>query len=136
MNHIAPYPKSGSSRFDVLVDGRRLVEHFVGGRGSHPSLNFVLGYGSQALSQLLGQTPSTLESGRVPVLVCEECGDLACGALAVRIERRANSVVWTDWAYENGYEPAKSPDWANYPGSLEFEASNYDSVLSNAQPRA
>ena len=132
MNRIAPSPKSETSKFDVLVDGRRLVENFAGRRGAHPSLNFVLACVPQALSQLLDQSPSTLESGRVPVLVCEECGDVACGALAVRIERREGSIVWADWAHENGYEPAKTLEWPTHPDRLEFELSNYESVLSSA----
>jgi hypothetical protein len=130
MNRIATSPESVDSRSDVLIDGRRLVEHIVGRRGAHPSLQFALGHSPQVLDQLLGQSPSALESGRIPVLVCEECGDVACGALAVRIERRATSIVWTDWAQENGYEPARALDWPTYPDRLEFELSDYENVLS------
>ena len=136
MNHIAPVPKSQTSRFDVLVDGRRLVEHFVGRRGAHPSLIFALGYSSQVLSQLLGKSPSALESGRVPILVCEECGDIACGALAARILRKEGSIVWSDWAQENGYEPARAVDWPIHPNDFEFELSDYESVLFSASRSA
>lgn len=140
MNRIAPTEKSETSVFDVLIDGRRLAEHFIGRRGARPSMNFVLGGPpgavQEALGQLLGQHPSELESGRVPVLVCEECGDIGCGALAVRIERRDGSVVWSDWAYENGYEPPRALDWPEYPEVFEFELQDYESVLSSALLRA
>lgn len=73
----------------------------------------------------LGEQPPDLASGRVPVLVCAECGDLACGAVAVRIECGPSSVVWSDFAYENTYE---DPDPFEL-GPFEFDRVSYESTI-------
>jgi hypothetical protein len=129
MNHIALIERNGNLRFDVVIDGRQLQEHFVGRQGAHPSQVFALGWkGAQIASQqddldrFLVRRDSTLLSGRVPVLVCEECGDIGCGAIAARIERSGSVVKWSDWAFENGYEPARPLDWSTYPETLQFDA--------------
>lgn len=143
MNEIAIVAQTSNPRFDIVVDGRRLAEHFVGRRGAHPRNVVPIGWlaadpnvEQQTLEQLLGLTPSGLVSGRVALLVCEECGDVACGALAVRIVRRDSVVRWTDWAYENGYEPASELGWPTYPQSFEFDLKRYEQAFSNVVPSA
>jgi hypothetical protein len=64
--------------------------------------------------------------------VCEECGDVACGALAVRVERRGDVIAWTDWAYENGYEPAAELGWPTYPELFEFDINEYQRAFADA----
>ena len=133
MNHIALIERNGNPRFAAVIDGSPLQEHFVGRRGAHPSQVFALGWqGAQmdaqrdTLDQFLARRASTLISGRVPILVCEECGDVACGAIAVRIERSGPVVKWWDWAFENGSEPARPLDWPPYPETLQFDWSEYE----------
>src|SRR5487761_2745313 len=118
MNHIAPIELNGNPRFAAVIDGSLLQEHFVGRRGAHPSQVFALGWKfaqmdaqRDSLEQFLARRASTLISGRVPILVCEECGDPGCGAIAAWIERSGPVVNWSDWAFENGYEPARPLDW-------------------------
>lgn len=77
------------------------------------------------IAMYLGEQPADLASGRVPVLVCAECGDLACGAIAVRIDDGASSVVWSDFAYENTYE---DPDPFEV-GTFEFDRPTYESTI-------
>ena len=36
MNRVAIIEQAGNPRFDIVVDGRRLAEHFAGRQGSHP----------------------------------------------------------------------------------------------------
>jgi hypothetical protein len=141
MNHISLIARSGNPRFAIAVDGRPLAQHFVGRGGAHPDQVFVLGWSTasreselEAVEQLLGQRASTLSSARVPVLVCEQCGDLGCGALSVRVARHGSVVTWTDWAYENGYEPAKGLDWLVHPEPFEFELTEYQGVLADVVP--
>jgi hypothetical protein len=102
----------------------------IGWRAAGPDVD------RQTLAQLLGLAPSRLASGRVAVLVCEECGDIGCGALAVRIARRDSVVTWTDWAHENGYEPASELSWPTYPQSFEFDLKRYEEAFSNVVPSA
>ena len=138
MNHITLIERSGNPRFDLAVDVRRLPEHFVGRSGAHPDLVFVLGWSAaprqlelETVEQLLGQRASVLPSARVPVLVCEQCGDIGCGALAVRIARDGSVVTWTDWAYENGYEPAEELIWSVHPEQFEFDLSEYKGAIAD-----
>ena len=84
------------------------------------------------MAQFLAEKPSELKSGRVPALECEECGDVACGAFAVRVVRQADSIVWTDWLYENGYESGHPLDWSPRPGDLVFELNAYEAAIRMA----
>lgn len=134
MNRLSIVQRNGRPRFEIQVDGCRLAEHFVGRQGSHPNQVATIGWHDgnaeqRTIDLLLGVGTSVLESGRVPILVCEECGDLACGALAARIERLGDVVRWTDWAYENGYEPAKPLEWPIQPDMLEFDLVEYQRLF-------
>jgi hypothetical protein len=76
--------------------------------------------------------PSKLDSGRVPVLVCEECGDIVCGAITVRILRESDRIIWTDWFYENGYEPGNFIEWPIKPGDFVFNVDAYEVEIQKA----
>ncbi|ULK96597.1 hypothetical protein [Bradyrhizobium sp. I71] len=59
---------------------------------------------------------------RAVLFGCPECADLACGVITVLVSRDENSVQWSDFAYENGFEPEIKRadvgpfvfDWAAY----------------------
>lgn len=124
---------------EIEVDGKRLAHHFAGRLGTHPSQLSPLGWRSataahraEIVALFLAEIPSKLESGRVPVLVCEECGDVGCGAFAVRVVREDDLIKWTDWAYENGYEPARELTWPTRPSNLVFDRNTYESEIRKA----
>jgi hypothetical protein len=77
--------------------------------------------------QLLLKMPSELASGRVPLYVCPRCGDLGCGAIAVRVARDADSYVWTDFAVE---DPASASARTCADGyQFHFEPEAYRSLF-------
>jgi hypothetical protein len=124
---------------EIEVDGKPLAHHFAGRQGAHPSRISPLGWcssspnhRSKVVHQFLAQTKSELVSGRVPVLVCEDCGDIACGAITVRILRESDRIVWTDWFYENGYEPGCSLEWPIKPGDFVFNVDAYEAEIRKA----
>ncbi len=85
--------------FEIEVDGRRLAHHFSGRLGAHPSQLSPLDWSSangtyraKVVAQFLAEAPSDLESGRIPVLVCEDCGDIVCGAFTVRVIREGELI--------------------------------------------
>ncbi|MGB4775497.1 MAG: hypothetical protein WBP45_10015 [Daejeonella sp.] len=45
-----------------------------------------------------------LKTKRVSLYVCPECGDIGCGAITASIKGVANSIIWEDFGYENGFE--------------------------------
>jgi hypothetical protein len=121
---------------EIEVDGKLLAHHFVGRLGAHPSQLSPIGWRRElagekdpSVRQLLGLEPSKLESGRIPVLVCEECGDVCCGAFAVRVSFESDRVRWTDWAHENCYEPAQSVEWPTKPDEFVFDRRVYENEL-------
>ena len=141
MNSIILVERNGNPRFDVVIDRRLLQEHFVGRRGAHPSQVSALGWKNaqidaqqESLDWFLARRASTLLSGRVPVLVCEECGDVACGAIAARIERSGSFVTWSDWAFVNGYDPGRPLDWPTYPKTFQFDLIEYEGALAKVGP--
>ena len=138
MNVIATVPATrGQHAFlDIHVDGKPLAQHFTGRRGAHPSDVSPLGWSSasaatraEIVAQLLGERRSELESGRVPVLVCENCGDVGCGAIVVRILRDAGHIMWTDWFYETGYMPGRPLEWQTQPGDFVFDLRSYEAAI-------
>jgi hypothetical protein len=136
---LVPATLARFSYWEIEVDGVPLPQHFTGGRGAHAAQISPLGWTSSsaqsrvaAVEALLSGHSSSLESGRVPVLVCAECGDVGCGAVAVRIAPVGDRVRWTDWAYENGYEPAASLEWRLRPGDFVFDRRAYENAIKAA----
>jgi hypothetical protein len=133
---VVPASRGELSYFEIEVDGKPLAHHFAGRLRAHPSQISILGgtaeYRAEVVAHYLVEKPSELESGRVPVLVCEMCGDVGCGAFAVHVNLEGGFVRWTDWAYENGYEPARELTWPKQPGDLVFDRDIYESEIRKA----
>jgi hypothetical protein len=139
---LIPATRGKLAYLGIEVDGVPLAHHFAGRLGAHPTHLSPLGWSSASADvnariteQLLAREPSALESGRVPVLVCEECGDVGCGAFAVRVLCEGDTVRWTDWAYENGREPAGPMEWPTRPGDFLFERGSYAQAIRDASVR-
>jgi hypothetical protein len=88
--------KSERNWIDFLVDGASLHAMLDAGR-----LDLIGGFGWGSsewrklyMNRLLLREPSELESGRVPIFVCAECGDIACGALTARIVESPDGFRW------------------------------------------
>jgi hypothetical protein len=120
----------GCSCLEIEIDGKRLAHHFAGRLGAHPSRKPAVD--ANSIMQMLGMESSPLSSGRIPLLLCEECGDIGCGGFAVRISFEAGTVRWSDWATENGREPASPIEWPTKPGDYEFDRSDYENELRRA----
>jgi hypothetical protein len=92
---------------------------------------FVRGFPTENCAKaasLLGATPPDTEDGRVLLYVCPECGDIGCGAYAVRVERGSGVVRWVDFAYVNGYEPPAPVQLQ----SFEFDEREYEDAVTAA----
>ena len=95
---------------DFIIDGKSLLELLTKSISlDSPDLMgcFVSGFPNQnehSRSALLCLDAAPLESGRVPLYICPECGDLGCGLFAARVSKVPSGYTWNDFAYENGYE--------------------------------
>ena len=89
-------------------------------------------YEEEAAQVLLLKKPSLLETGRIMLYVCPECGDIGCGAITAQIEENAEYVVWHSFGYENDYDPSVL-DLAEYQefGPYMFSKSEYLNTLNH-----
>lgn len=86
------------------------------------------------IQQLLVRAPAESPTGRVPIYVCGECGDLGCGAITAVVERTPEGFVWRDFVFENDYDPAMiDPEPYRGIGPFLFNETQYWQVL-NAKP--
>lgn len=88
---------------DFIIDGYSLYE-----RLEKYDLVPSLGWGSKEYQEemirlFLLQEPHTLLWYRVPLFVCPECGDLECGFISAKLERKNNLVIWRDF-YKDHYQ--------------------------------
>jgi hypothetical protein len=97
---------------DFTIDGAGLLAHVVSVAGGHADFMgcFVRGFAESnraKLELLSGSADAETADGRVLLYVCPECGDMGCGSYAAKVKVSAEVVEWFDFAYENGYEPAR-----------------------------
>jgi hypothetical protein len=71
---------------------------------------------------------SQLDSGRVMIYVCPECGDIDCGAITATIKDFGDRIIWTDFGYETNYG-GLTETYDNVK-PIEFERSSYFSAFS------
>jgi len=87
-----------------------------------------------AVETLLGRRTSPgLDGGRVPLLVCGSCGDLACGALTAKLDVGTNGVTWSEFRWENGYQDPEPIDSLRAP--ITFDRAQYEAELADAARR-
>jgi hypothetical protein len=82
----------------------------------------------EAVSQLLLKEKSELSSGRVPIYVCPECGDLGCGAITISIQENEETYIWKDFGFENNYDEELLAEY-NEIGPFTFSKIEYESKL-------
>lgn len=119
---------------DFLVDDISLLQQLSKASAGHEDFMgcFVRGFPEANLAKkkaLLALSPAETEDGRVLVYVCPECGDIGCGAYAVKVRAVDGFVEWSKFAYVNGYEP---PSPIDSVGTFMFDQSEYENVIARA----
>jgi hypothetical protein len=94
--------------------------------------DFVESETLNAAERLLLKSEADLPNNRRSLFVCAECGELGCGAITVSVKRAVDSVVWSDFGYENNYEAGVWRDDYKDVGPFDFEFHQYESALLNA----
>ena len=118
---------------------RRYNDYAVNGRPLHLLLDAgdrvtPFGWLSHELEirfarSLLLREPSTLPSGRVPLYICAECGDLGCQTLSARVVLEDDWFTWTEFAYEADYDHGPATAFLAIR-SFKFERHTYEASLS------
>lgn len=85
-----------------------------------------------AVERLLLQRAPDLPDKHYSLYVCAECGDIGCGAISVRIERKQNQIIWRDFAYQNNYDESMTykPKSFGKVDPSSFEINAYRELLS------
>ena len=99
--------------FEILIDGKSLAGYFAGPLGSVPDLISPLGpvesdlaeYYRDQFSRFLLEKEPDFPNGRNSILICPLCGDLACGAYTAKFQKGNDLICWTEFGYENNYDP-------------------------------
>lgn len=88
----------------------------------------ALGWGAptwtaETLRRLRLEDDRLLGGEREPLYVCPECGELACGAVTVRITASRGVVRWAEFAFESSDLPEdREPIAGIGPFAFEFQA--------------
>jgi hypothetical protein len=123
---------------DFVVDGKRLGQalgRFLGYADVTDEYVPVLvtdwpaGPAIEDLDRLLGSGPTAELGGRTALYVCAECGDLGCGAVTALVEVGERRVVWSEFGYQNNYEPFDTNAVFDGAGPLVFDRHEYSAVL-------
>jgi hypothetical protein len=115
---------------DFVIDGRSLKDRICVGDRVTPLGSWFPVPDQGFVEQLLGLRQGDSPSGRVPLYVCSECGDLGCGAITAVVERTDDTVVWRNFAYENNYDPEMTEvDAFRGVGPFVFSAAHYSQVF-------
>ena len=130
--NITRHPQS--HYLDFVVNGRGLSEmEWEGLYEQHvTSLNRAwLGEVLVEVDRLLGRASDPdLDVGRCMILLCPIDGDLGCGAVTARVSMDEDTVRWSDWALENGFEPRTPIE--GFGRSLTFDRESYERTLLGA----
>jgi hypothetical protein len=116
---------------DFIVDGQPLSPQIrrdlVSTLGwSVPAAN------AEAVARLMIKESADLANHRHTLYVCPECGDLACGAVTVLIERDGDRIVWRDFAFQNENNEKAHREKIEGLGPFQFERVQYRKALSEA----
>jgi hypothetical protein len=119
---------------DFTIDGNSLLEMIAHKAGGHKDFLgcFARGWAKlneHSLKQLLLREAAELGTERRLIYVCPECADIGCGAYGCKIIKSGSTYIWSDFAYENGYE---EPSPIEDLGPFEFSADNYETVVKRA----
>jgi hypothetical protein len=54
-----------------------------------------------ALNEFRIKQKTRLLDGRVELYICEECGDIRCGSITVKIIDKGDEIIWSEFAYQS-----------------------------------
>lgn len=116
------------------MNGQSLLRQLVEKNGGHADFMgcFVKGHpvqNSKMLAELLVLSDQSSEPAPIHIYICPECGDIACGAYSVHVEKKSGYYEWSKFHYFNGYEV---PHLVEEIGPFCFEEKAYELALESA----
>jgi hypothetical protein len=92
--------KTPRTYYDFMVNGRSLMDILKLGDRISVLVQNNWNWNKEVAKQLLLKKTSELPSGRVPIYICPECGDLGCGAVTVKIIEDGMFFIWSNFGVE------------------------------------
>lgn len=76
--------------------------------------------------QLAGFEPSPFDGWRVPLFLCQICGDLGCGAFTVLVSEECDVITWSDfgWIADDNKSILQDPIMRRF-GPFSFDRKEY-----------
>ena len=123
--------KTEREYLDFIISGQSLKRILGAEKAdfiSSISLETTKEYFKYILNVFRLKEKSELESGRVMLYVCPECGDIDCGAITAVILDVGDRIIWRDFGYETGYG-GLSEKYSNI-AAIEIDRQNYFEAFS------
>ena len=92
-------------------------------------IDWDTGIALEDLDRLLGAASTPELAGRTAFYVCIQCGDLGCGAVTAVVKVDERQVVWSEFGYQNNYEPFDATAVFDGAGPFVFDRDEYSAVL-------
>ena len=121
---------SGRQYLDFIISGQSLRDYLgIKNKSSVTPFGFFPSKEEQkrALKEFRFQQKTQLSGNRVEIYVCENCGDIGCGAITAKIIDRGDRIVWTEFANQSDQEEISEPIDVE---EIEFNRQNYFKALS------
>lgn len=118
--------------YDILIDNKSIFDELesddnnacIFGFYNDKNLNIDI------VNQFLKTKDSELQTGRIMLLVCRECGDIGCGAITLEVQKNEDSYVWKNFAHENDSFELIETDFLDIEPK-EFSKNEYENALNN-----
>src|SRR5215472_10198026 len=117
--------QSKRNQLDFLIDGQSLTELARYDLVSVLCNEWALEEREKSVRRLLREEQADFPNDRRSILVCAECGDIACSAVSLIVNFSEKEVVWRDFGYQNTYEPEVHGDHLRALGPFHFNLEAY-----------
>ena len=121
---------SGRRYLDFIVSGQSLRDYLgIKNKSSVTLFGFfpIREEQIKALKEFRLQQKPQLPGNRIELYVCENCGDIGCGAVTAKIIDRGDRIVWTEFAKQSDQGEIGERIGAE---EIEFERQNYFKAFS------
>jgi hypothetical protein len=136
---LAPSPPGEREFLDFVVNGRPFFELLGGYENKSDLVTIFRAHGrwltadanAEYRAMFEGRADRQHPSGRVPLYVCPMDADLQCGVVAARIRITTDTVVWSGFAWDDGW-PLGEVEELQELGPFEFERVAYMALIESA----
>jgi hypothetical protein len=124
--------RSERNYFDFIVDGESLKD-----RARYDLVGVLCKEWNpdereKSVRRLLLEEPADFGNNRRSILVCPECGGLDCGAVSIFIDSLDGKIIWSDFGYQNVYEPEIRGEHLKQLGPFTFDFADYKEKMCRA----